>query len=247
MGADGAAPSSSPQCAVAREFAGNFRMNNSRPQKLISKGNIAFTLIELLVVIAIIAILAALLFPAIGNLRSKAQQAVCANNMRQIFVGMQSYANDHDNYLPGPIFYAQLTGYLKQDANIKYNGNLAEYLYPYLGGAEPPGPGIYLKLPVFSCPAWAAALGPASQNLNNPKPSTCYQASSLAVSNYFGWSMNYPGIPPGLPAKMLVVTNPASTTLLTDPDLPNSTNVPAKSVHAGRRNCLFFDGHVESQ
>lgn len=60
----------------------------------------AFTLIELLVVVAIVTLLIAIMLPSLARAREQSKQTVCANNMRQIGIGVACYVTDFSGWLP---------------------------------------------------------------------------------------------------------------------------------------------------
>ena len=119
----------------------------------------AFTLVELLVTIAIIAILAALLIPALSRGKEKARQTTCLNNNKQIVVGCSLYTGDYQEKLPGCQSFGEWWGFLSgppmglsPDPGPVW---LPDLLKPYLGKnlADPggtnasdyhPNPGLYL-------------------------------------------------------------------------------------------------------
>jgi len=73
----------------------NMHVNRTCPSRA------GFTLIELLVVITIVSILAALLLPTLSKARETARGITCMNNLRQIYLGLDAYMNDHNGYLAG--------------------------------------------------------------------------------------------------------------------------------------------------
>jgi prepilin-type N-terminal cleavage/methylation domain-containing protein len=73
-------------------------------RKTLCGPRLAFTLIELLVVIAIIAILAAMLLPALARSKEKAQRVVCKSNMRQVDLTALMYAGDNADKLPNAVW-----------------------------------------------------------------------------------------------------------------------------------------------
>lgn len=68
-----------------------------------------FTLVELLVVIGIIALLISILLPALNGARKKAQAVACASNMRQIYMAMVFFSQEHKGHLPRPFLVGELS------------------------------------------------------------------------------------------------------------------------------------------
>lgn len=78
-------------------------MNAWKPADRYVPQRVGFTLVELLVVISIVAVLIALLLPALGQARQSARTLVCQNQLRQLGVGMHTYSVDNENSIPKSI------------------------------------------------------------------------------------------------------------------------------------------------
>jgi prepilin-type processing-associated H-X9-DG protein/prepilin-type N-terminal cleavage/methylation domain-containing protein len=139
----------------------------------------AFTLVELLVVIAIIAILVALLIPAVHEAKQRAWTTQCMSNLRQMAFGWQMYAVDHQERLtpnnPGQMdwFEHWVRGWFDAESFTPDNTNRAlltsSYLWPYLWNSE-----------IWRCP------GDKSTTTVPETGETLRRVRSVSINNWLG-------------------------------------------------------------
>jgi prepilin-type N-terminal cleavage/methylation domain-containing protein/prepilin-type processing-associated H-X9-DG protein len=208
----------------------------------------AFTLIELLVVIAIIAILAAMLLPALAKAKAKAQGIKCSSNLKQLTLATQLYAMDNEEKLPN-------TGQnLDPDRWIPS-------IKPYIGNNDTNA--ATTQGGVFLCPTLSALLG----NQTFAQFGRHYAVSEKL--DFANDAMTQLGNRKTTQAKKPTQTLLAADSCRNPYPFPNTqayyrvecwgaipgcqrrseagtTDLSSLPLHNLRANCGFFDGHVEA-